>query len=235
MIYNGFVHREIINAVIDRFGGYFVPVEMSPDVSSGIINLAYTSRYVYSHRPLAVRGNSRRSTGSSFWARSLGKEQQAIYYKQEGRTAADLAHPRMVPTRNIAHGIASLKLFLKDLLFPHDNELQIDLGAVVKYAIANLNNDPEAYEDNLAETLQLAEKIGFVVDPSTIPVKTPFIRKALQGAAISGSTVRIGIDCEMAKVFDVAGAARLAEAMSAEVVLRGTEPAAVTEPARKAS
>src|SRR5690348_9317986 len=127
MIYNGFVHREIINAVIDRFGGYFVPVEMSPDVTSGIINLAYTSRYVYSCHPLAIRGNSRRSTGSSFWARSLGKEQQANYYKQEGRTAEDLAHPLMVPSRNVAHGIASLKLFLKDMLFPHDNDLKIDL------------------------------------------------------------------------------------------------------------
>jgi hypothetical protein len=235
MIYNGFVHREVINSVIDRFGGYFVPVEMSPDVSSGIINLAYTSRYLYSHRPLSVRGNSRRSTGSSFWARSLGKEQQAIYYKQEGKTVEQLAHPSMTATRNIALGIASLKLHLKDLVFPHDNELQVDLSAVVKYAIATLNNDPEAYEDNLAETLELAEKIGFMVDPSTIPAKTPVIRKPLQGPHVSGSTVSIGVDCDMANVFDVAGAARLAEAMSSELTLRWTQPAAVTEPTRKAS
>lgn len=235
MIYSGFVHREIINAVIDRFGGYFVPVEMSPDITSGIINLAYTNRYVYSYRPLAIRGNSRSSTGSSFWARSLGKEQQALYYKQEGRTAADLAHPLMVPTRNIAHGVASHKLFLKDMLFPHDNELQIDLPAVVKFAIANLNSDPDAYDDNLAETLQLAEKIGFVVDPSTIPPKAPANYKALQGLMISGSSVSIGVNCDMANVFDIAGAARLAQAMSADVVLRGAEPAVVTEAARKAS
>jgi glycosyltransferase involved in cell wall biosynthesis len=235
MIYNGFVHREVINSVIDRFGAYFVPAFASPDVTSGIINLAHTSRYLHSFRPLAVRGNSRRSTGSSFWARSLGAEQQNIYLKEEGKTLEQLIHPSMNASKNLGFGIASLKLHLKDLLFPHDNELQIDLRHVVQYTLATLNNDAGAYDDNLAEALQLAERIGYTVDPSTIPAKTHAVPRPLQGPVVSGSNVTIGVNCDLANVFDIAGAARLAEAMSSELNVRLVQPAAVAEPQDKAS
>jgi hypothetical protein len=235
MIYNGFVHREVINSVIDRFGAYFVPAFVPPDVASGIINLAHTSRYLHSFRPLAVRGNSKRSNGTSYWMRSLGTEQMNTYLKEEGRTIEQLIHPSMTAGRNIGFCIASLKLHLKDLLFPHDDELRIDLGTVVMYTLAKLNEEPEAYDDNLAEALRLAEKIGFTVDPRAIPAKTAARRKPLQGPKVSGSDVTIGINCDMANVFDVAGAARLAEAISSEVAVRVVQPAAVAEPKEKVS
>jgi hypothetical protein len=232
MIYNGFVHRDIINTVIDRFGAYFVPAHLAPDITSGIINLAYTSQCLYSRRPLAVRGHSRRSTGCSFWARSLGKEQQTIYLHEEGTTIERLTHPSMIVSQNIGFGVASLKASLKDLLFPHDNELQVDRSAVVRSTLATLNDDPEAYDDNLAEALQFAEKIGLAIDPKTIPAKsaTASSRKPLQGPAGSGTNLSVGINCDLVNVFDVAGAARLAEAMSSTKM---TRPAAA-QPIRKA-
>jgi hypothetical protein len=234
MIYNAFVHRDVINSVIDRFGAYFVPAFVSPDVASGIVNLVHTSRYLHSFRPFAVRGNSRRSTGSSFWARSLGTEQQNIYLREEGKTIEQLIHPSMTASKSIGFGIASTKLHLKDLLFPHDNELKVDLSTAVQYTIATLNNDAEAYDDNLAEALQLADRIGFTVDPSTIPAKTNAPRRALQGPLVSGPNLSMGINCDMANVFDIAGAARLAEAMSSELNVR-VVPASVAEPQNKAS
>jgi glycosyltransferase involved in cell wall biosynthesis len=234
MIYNGFVHRDVINSVIDRFGAYFVPAFVSPDVASGIVNLVHTSRFLHSFRPFAVRGNSRRSTGSSFWARSLGTEQQNIYLREEGRTIEQLIHRSMTASKSIGFGIASTKLHLKDLLFPHDNELKVDLPSVVQFTIATLNNDADAYDDNLAEALQLAERIGFTVDPSTIPAKTHAAHRPLQGPRVSGTNVSMGINCDMANVFDIAGAARLAEAMSPELNVR-VVPAAVAEPQDKAS
>ena len=233
MIYNGFVHREIIDAVIDRFGGYFVPPDLSPDVTSGIINLAYTSRYLHSRRPLAIRGNSRRSTGTSFWIGSLGKEQQSIYLKEEGKTIEEITHPSLVASRSLAICLASIKLSIKDLLFPHDPELQIDLRTVVQLAIGSLNMDADAYDENLRHALQLAERIAFAVDPDSIPAKSPIIRKAMQGPAISGNSVTIGINCDMANVVNVAGAARLAEALSPELNVRLMETPAA-EPERKA-
>jgi hypothetical protein len=45
----------------------------------------------------------------------------------------------------------------------------------------------------------------------------------------------MGINCDLANVFDVAGAARLAEAMSSELNVRVVQPAAVAEPQSKAS
>jgi len=234
MIYSAFVHRDIINAVNARFGGYFVPPELSPDVTSGIINLVYTSRYLHSRRPLSVRGNSRKSTGTSFWVGSLGKEQQSIYLKEEGKTIEQLTHPSLVASRSLAIGVASLKLRVKDLLFPHDPELQIDLPTVVKLAIATLNNDVDAYDENLRNALQLAERIGLTVDPSSIPAKAPpAVRKGMQGPMISDKTVVIGINCDLVNVFNIAGAARLAEALSPELNIRVVENTAAA-PERRA-
>jgi hypothetical protein len=233
MIYNAFVHRDVINSVIDRFGAYFVPTFASPDVASGIINLAHTSRYLHSFRPLAVRGNSRRSTGSSFLVRSRGTEQQNTYLKEEGRTIEQLIHPSMPASKSIGFGIASLKLHVKDLLFPHDNELQVDLRTVVQHMISTLNDDAESYDDNLADAFRLAERIGFTVDPSTIPAKRHAAPRPLQGPRVSGLNVSMGINCDMANVFDVAGAARLAEALSPELDVR-VEPASVAEPQDRA-
>jgi glycosyltransferase involved in cell wall biosynthesis len=233
-IYNGFVHREIINSVIDRFGAYFVPRGLSPDVTSGVANLVHTSRYLCSFRPLAVRGNSRRSTGSSFFARSLGKEQQETYLKEERKTIEQLMHPSMTASKNLNFGIASLKLFIKDLMFPHDRELQVDLATAVRQVIADLNSDPDAYDDNLTEALRLAEKIGLKVDRGTIPAKASIIRNRLQGPQISDKTVTIGINCDLAKVFDVAGAARLAEALSSPITVSAAQPTGTTKALEKA-
>jgi hypothetical protein len=73
-----------------------------------------------------------------------------------------------------------------------------------------------------------------MVDPGTIPAKTHTPRRPLQGPLVSGSNVAMGINCDMANVFDVAGAARLAEAMSPELNVR-VVPASVAEPQNKAS
>jgi len=165
--------------------------------------------------------------------RSRGTEQQNSYLKEEGRTIEQLVHPSMPASRSIGFGIASTKLHLKDLLFPHDDELQVDLGSVVRYTIASLNDDVESYDDNLADAFQLAERIGFTVDRSTIPAKIPVPRRALQGPLVSGTNLSMGINCDMANVFDVASAARLAEALSPEIDVR-VVPASVEETQNKA-
>jgi hypothetical protein len=139
----------------------------------------------------------------------------------------------MPASRSIGSGIASVKLHLKDMLFPHDDELQIDLKTVVQYTISTLNDDAESYDDNLADAFQLAERIGLTVDRSTIPAKIRVPRRALQGLRVSGPNMSMGINCDMANVFDVAGAARLAEALSSELDVR-VVPAAVAEPQDKA-
>jgi hypothetical protein len=235
-IYTGIVHRDVINSVIAKFGGYFVPADMPPDVCSGIINLTRTGRFLYSSRPLAVRGNSRRSTGTSYWARSFGKEQQQIYLREEGKTLEQLYHSSMFPSENIGFCVAMNKLHLKDLLFPNDQELTIDLTALVRHTIADLNHEPEAYEANLADALRLAERIGMTVDRATIPSKAAVERKAIQGPfSHPKSNINIAVNCDLLDIFDVAGAARLAAAMSSEPLIEAEVATPVSTPAlRKA-
>ena len=216
MIYTAFVDREIIDRARDKFGHYFVAPELPPDVASGIINLMYSERYLHSHRPIAIRGNSKQSNGTAHWTRAYGKEQRDRYFREEGKTLDALIHPSLIPSPNLGFCIANVKLHLKDILFRDRNDLQIDLALLVKSTIAGLNAEPESYDDNLADALQLAEKIGLKVDPKSIPLKLPPpIRNRVQGQLGDGrSGLTIAVDCDQANIFDVEAAARLAEAMS---------------------
>jgi len=235
-IYTGIVHRDLINSVIAKFGGYFVPAEMPPDVCSGIINLTCTGRFLHSSRPLTVRGNSRHSTGTSYWARSFGKEQQQTYLREEGKTLEQLYHASINPSENVGFCVAMNKLHIKDLLFPNDPELTIDLVALVKHTIADLNHEPEAYDENLADALRLAERIGMTVDPATIPAKAAPNRRPIQGPFNHPkSNINIAVNCDLLNIFDVAGAARIAAAISSQPLVEeaAAEPA-TAPPLRKA-
>jgi hypothetical protein len=228
MIYTAFVDREIIESVINKYGQYFTPPDIAPDVSSGVINLIHSDRYLQSHRPLTIRGNSRGSVGTSGWARAFGKQQYEAHLRSEGNDIAKMYHPKIVPSPNVAFAIANMKLFIKDAFFSDNDDFQVDLKAVVASTIANLNFEPESYEDNLADALQLAEKIGLKVDPQSIPPKRPPpIRTRKQG--VYGSPefgTGIAVNCDQAGVYDVAGAARLAEAISPPLDLNIVAPAA---------
>jgi len=107
---------------------------------------------------------------------------------------------------------------------------------VVEYVLTTLNNDPDAYDDNLAEVMQMAKKIGLTIKPDDIPPKTTANKlRALQGPHVSGSTVTVGINCDVANVFDVAGAARLAESLNSPLNLQVTEPTSAAAPIKLAS
>jgi glycosyltransferase involved in cell wall biosynthesis len=216
MIYSAFVDRDIVAKVRDRFGGYFVSPQLPPDVASGIVNLMYSERYVHSNRPLAIRGNSKRSNGTAHWARAYGKEQRETYFRDEGKTLDALIHPSLIPSPNLEFCIANIKLHLKDVLFQDRSDIQIDLVALVKSTIRNLNHEPESYEENLADALRLADKIGYRVDRGLIPARQqPTARPRVQGpVGDAKSGLGIAVNCDQAGIFDVAAAARLAEAVS---------------------
>jgi glycosyltransferase involved in cell wall biosynthesis len=216
MIYTAFVDREIIEIVIDKYGHYFTPPEIAPDVSSGVINLIFSERYLQSRRPLAIRGNSKRSVGTSGWARAFGKQQYEAHIRDEGNNLEKMYHSKIIPSPNVAFAIASMKLFLKDTFFSGNDDFQVDLRALVISTITNLNFEPESYDDNLVDALRLADKIGMKVDPLSIPPKQPpRIRNRWQGPyGNPQSGMGIAVNCDQARVYDVAGAARLAEAIS---------------------
>lgn len=214
-IYTSFFHRRLINEARRRHGGLFVPADTAPDVASGIAGLHLTERFAVSGRPLSIRGNSARSNGTAQWARSLGARQREIYFREERVGLQGFVHRSLVPSPNLGILIASAKLKCKEAYFPADDALAVDLPGLVRELIANLNHDPDAYDDNLHDARALADKLGMRLDAGEIPARQPRAPKASWGpiANQDGEIDCICVNCDLAGVSDIAGAARLVESM----------------------
>lgn len=119
-----------------------------------------TENYVYSYRPLSVRGNSGKSNGTAHWARSLDKQEREVYFREERVGLQGMIHKSLVPSPNLNIIIASAMLKCKEAYFPTNKTLSVDLHGVLQEMIADLNFEPEAYEENLQDATALAAKLG---------------------------------------------------------------------------
>jgi glycosyltransferase involved in cell wall biosynthesis len=218
MIYNAFVHRTVVEQCRQRWGRYFLPKNLAPDITSGVVNLMGTENFVFSYRGLSIRGNSGKSNGTAQWARSLGVKQREAYFADERKTLAEIMHPDLIVSPHLQFIIANCKLHCRELFFPNDPAIQVSLPVVVETMIAGLPQEPESYDENLRDALAFAEKIGYAVDKSKIPPKVPVKRgrpcgpissQSLAGKVISS----IVIDGDLANVADVAAAGRLIDAL----------------------
>lgn len=214
LIYSSFVHRSIVERAYALYGAYFVPPLVAPDISSGILNLHLCEKFTYSTRPLAIRGVSGSSTGAAQLAHGRNSPRLDRYLEEERTTKAAMIHPALIPTQNLHIIIANAKLRCKEAYFPGDAELEVDREYLVRQMLSDLNGQPEDYRENLADALALAARIGMVVQEGEIPARQPpFSRKQWAGPIKQGQTVTgVLIDCDLAGVYNVADAARLAEA-----------------------
>lgn len=215
-VYNGFFHRRIIEEACRRFGGFFVPADVPPDVSSGILGLHLTQRFAFSDRSLTLRGNSAKSNGTAHWMRSLGNEQREIYLREERTRLKDMIHPSLVPSPNLQIVIANTQLKCRECYFPDDSNLVVDLQSVVSSMLGGLNHDPAAYDENLRDARELAAKIGMDIDADCIPPREMGEKPSGWGPIIDehGQIEGLSVHCDLAGAFDVAAAARLVEALS---------------------
>ena len=215
MIYSAFFHRSVIEEATRRYDGFFVPPDTAPDVASGIVGLHIAERFVFSSRALTIRGNSGKSNGTAQWARSLGAEQRAIYFKEERVGLKGIIHDALVPSPNLSIVIASAKLKCKERYFPNDEALTVDLVGVLRSMIASLNFEPEAYDDNLADIRALAEKLGVRLAPGDIPARQDRPRIASWGPnrTPEGAVPSILVNCDLIGASNIVQAARIAEAM----------------------
>ena len=215
MIYSSFVEKTVIDQCRELWGRYFVPRNLAPDITSGIVNLFFTEQILYSYRGLTVRGNSGKSNGTAQWARSLGAKQRAIYFEEERKTLAEIMHPSLIPSPNLNIIVENIKLHCRDFFYKDKEPINIDLRPVVDAIISQLNQDPDAYHDNLADAKALAEKINYQFDPSKIPPLTPVTRRKTSGPMqMQGfSQSWIIFDGDMAGIHDVYGAGRMIQSM----------------------
>ncbi len=214
MIYNAFVHRNLIDRVISARGRYFDPVKMSPDVSSGILNLLHADRFVHTDRALALRGNSRHSTGTATWARHLGSDRREAYFREQKTTIEELSDPMLIASPNLHIAIANTKLLCKAAYFENDRELVVDPVKVLTDLVDGLNFEPEAYDDNLADANRLAAKLGIDIG-ARVPERRHIDRRFMQGpfGSAAGNS-GICVNCDVAGIYTVSGAARLADSMA---------------------
>ena len=215
MIYSAFFHRGVIDEARRRYDGFFVPKDTAPDISSGILGLYITEKYAFSTRPLSIRGNSGKSNGTAHWARSLGAQQREIYFREERAGLEQIIHGSLIPSPNLEIVVASAKLKCKDAYFPADAALSVNLQHVLDTMLENLNFEPEAYEENLADARALAAKLGVILDPVAIPAKLPRDRRAYWGPSVSEdkSVATLTVNCDLAGIYNVAEAARLIESL----------------------
>lgn len=215
MIYSAFFHRGVIEEARRRFDGFFVPKDTAPDISSGILGLYITEKYAFSTRPLSIRGNSGKSNGTAQWARSLGAQQREIYFREERANLEQIIHGSLIPSPNLHVIVASAKLKCKDAYFPSDAALSVNLQRVLDEMLENLNFEPEAYEENLADARALAAKLGVTLDPVTIAAKLPKDRRSYWGPSVNEdkSVSFLTVNCDLAGVYNVAEAARLIESL----------------------
>ena len=214
MLYNSFVHRDILEETKKLWGSY-IPVHHVPDVTSGIFNLYLTESYMRCFRPLAIRANSGKSNGTSFYARSRGKSLREKHYEEEKSNISEMTHPDLIPSPNLLVILANNKLRCRDLAFPRDPHLRVDIRQVVYGMLSSLNDDPAAYEENLAEAMELAEKHAFQISPAEIPDKALIMKRNVRpGVSFeeNGNHV-ITINGNLAGISDVNGACRLAESL----------------------
>jgi glycosyltransferase involved in cell wall biosynthesis len=215
MIYSAFFHRGLIDEARLRYDGFFVPKDTAPDISSGILGLHITQNFILSRRPLSLRGNSGKSNGTAHWARSLGEKQREIYFREERAGLQEIVHKSLVPSPNLRIILASAMLKCKETYFPGDGGLSVDLHGLLGAMVADLNFEPEAYEENLQDAWALAAKLGVKLDPATIPAKRPIDRKRAWGPAIEkdGSISRLYVNCDLTGVRQIVEAASLVDAL----------------------
>ena len=165
-LYCSFVPRQVIERSRRAHGRYFLA--SLPDVFSGVANLLSCDEFFYSSRPLTCWGISRHSTGAGeyYQAGTAGER-----FEAERRAAGgDPWHPQVSGADLIVEvRIFDVYLKLKELLFPNDDDLRIDMPALLRH-VAGISAARLAHrrEEVRQAVEEMAVKNG--LDPASFPV-----------------------------------------------------------------
>ncbi len=214
-IYTGFVHRRVVEGVRALSGGRYFSTN-TPDVWSGIVNCVVAKKAGHFERGLSLSGNSGRSTGCAFFFRSKGAARRAETFAEEGKTIEQLIHPALIPSIGLEVTMADQQYRAKEMFFPDDGRIKVNIPAVLSNMIGSLNRDPEAYDEALEDIRALAAKHSLDISRAKIPPKAEGVRPTpRQGPIVGpdGKLVMLAIHCAEAGVHDAHHAARLTAAV----------------------
>ena len=168
-LYCSFVPRTKIDQTRSEHGRYFLA--SLPDVSSGITNLCSSNEFFCCYRPLSCWGLSRHSTGASqYFQVGMTAEQ----FDRERRDIVDEQwHPRTSGADLIVEvRVADLYLKMKEKLFPDDDDLQVDMTALLRHVSSiSAQRFHSRWEDVRHAVEEMARKNG--LEPANFPLAAP--------------------------------------------------------------
>lgn len=213
MVYNGMVHRSVVESAKARVGKYFA--YSIPDIFSGIVNLHYTETFVRCSRPLAIRGWSGHSLGGTHMS-GTGEGEPIDRFFSEAEEGGYPIHPSVVASKNVPLNIAGCFASARDQFFPDDAETALDYRRVVAVAAGGLGYTRGYYDSMVEDIRRVALMHG--LDPDSVPFaprternpgrpRGPFYRP-------DGKLDIVAVDCRRCGVANIAEAVRLATAMT---------------------
>jgi hypothetical protein len=163
-IYNGFVCRDLLERIRHRTGGYFC--DEVADVSSGIVNGIMATSAALVDRPLSIRGLSGSSSGVAFRSKQAGRHLSDDFLRgmHTPLCAAELGE-----STALAVHLASVRLRAARQ-FTELADKPIRVADVVHGILGELNEDPDRYDDLVADAQRLVNRYElngseFVVPP----------------------------------------------------------------------
>jgi len=208
-LYHGLVHRDIINKVkYVNDGKYFLTHCMVADIYASIVNSYFSDSYIFSYRPLSIKGFSEHSTGMSVLYPTYNSKASDEFKKD---TAIEMIHPRLIPSKNVFISTASDFLYAKDAFFPDDPEMQFNIRGLIDQMLSWDGTDPNRYED----VIHLARKYGIAESEIKLPepVTELSMPERIYHGPIrdsNGTVVSLRINCQLAGASNVAEVAKLA-------------------------
>src|ERR1051325_2799505 len=167
MIYNSFVSRKLIERVRASHGRYFLG--SAPDVTSGVVDLWVTDRFLKCNRPLSIGGASRHSVGHAY-SHSGNADKQA--YAISAAFGAKPVHSTMVQSFDLTLVVGNELLIAKQQLFP-DEAPDLNYAGMLWQAAQRINEIPAQYDAVLADCRAIAQRNGIEFDERQLPPRQP--------------------------------------------------------------
>lgn len=213
MIYNSFIHKDIIFKVKSVYGKYFM--SSIPDVYSGIVNAYFSDQYIYSIRPLALAGISGHSTGVSQSFLGLDSKPIEDFIKDEKKNIFNEMHHLLLPSNNPELLMADVQLKTKDLFFKDDKNIKLTFVNLLNWMARGLSRDPSTYETFLQDIKTLANKHKIPLVLINFAEKSEQYPEQYQGFnyGANGSVTGLTINCQQAEITNISQAVMLAQGM----------------------
>jgi hypothetical protein len=169
MLYNSFVSKELVQQIKQQNQSQYYPENcFCPDVFSGAVNAFFCDTYVHSDRSFSMSGISASSNLSTL---TLTNSPSAKQWRME--ESKKQFHPLLKVSKDTDIAtpltIASDLLLAKDIFFPSETAVKVNLSGVIQ---ANLldraNDDPDRYESFLETAKKMILTLG--LDPSLFRV-----------------------------------------------------------------